>query len=77
MASNKYKCFSLAMVINSFNSSEVVVKGFSHTNILFDCIVPFEKEHTEESLKDYLMKEIIPEKEIYYYVIQIDRPYTA
>ena len=54
-----------------------VVKGFSHTNILFDCIVPFEKEHSDESLKDYLMKEIIPEKEIYYYVIQIDRPYTA
>lgn len=52
-----------------------VVQGITHTNILFDCIVPFEKEHTEESLKEYLMKEIIPEKEIYYYVIQIDRPY--
>ena len=52
-----------------------VVQGITHTNILFDCIVPFEKEHTEESLKEYLMKEIISEKEIYYYVIQIDRPY--
>lgn len=54
-----------------------VVKGITHTNILFDCIVPFEKEHTDESLKEYLMKEIIPEKEIYYYIIQIDRPYTV
>lgn len=52
-----------------------IVEGITHTNILFDCIVPYEKEHTEESLKEYLMKEIIPEKEIYYYVIQIDRPY--
>ena len=54
-----------------------VVKGITHTNILFDCIVPFEKEHTEESLKEYLMKEIIPEKEIYYYIIQIDRPFVS
>ena len=28
-----------------------VVQGITHTNILFDCIVPFEKNHTEESLK--------------------------
>lgn len=54
-----------------------VVKGITHTNILFDCIVPFEKEHTEESLKEYLTKEIIPEKEIYYYIIQIDRPFVS
>ena len=52
-----------------------IVKGITHTNILFDCIVPFEKDHTEESLKEYLMKEVIPEEEIYYYVIQIDRPF--
>ncbi len=54
-----------------------VVKGFTHTNILFDCIVPFEKEHTEESLKEHLMKEIIPENEVYYYIIQIDRPFVS
>ena len=54
-----------------------VVKGFSHTNILFDCIVPFEKKHSEESLKEYLMKEIVPENEVYYYVIEIDRPFVS
>lgn len=54
-----------------------VVEGITHTNILFDCIVPFEKDYTEESLKDYLMKEIVPEKEIYYYVIEIDRPFVS
>lgn len=52
-----------------------IVEGISHTNILFDCIVPYEKDYTEEYLKEYLMKEIIPEKEFYYFVIQIDRPY--
>ena len=53
-----------------------VVQGITHTNIIFDCIVPFEKQHNEESLKEYLMKEIIPENEIYYYIIQIDRPFV-
>lgn len=52
-----------------------VVKGITHTNILFDCIVPYEKDYTEESLNEHLRKTIIPEKEIYYYVIHIDRPY--
>lgn len=52
-----------------------VVKGITHTNILFDCIVPYEKDYTEETLKDYLSKTIVSENEIYYYVIQIDRPY--
>ena len=53
-----------------------VVQGFTHTNILFDCIVPFEKNHTQDSLIEYLNKEIIPENEIYYYIIEIDRPFT-
>lgn len=52
-----------------------VVKGITHTNILFDCIVPYEKDYTEGILIEYLSKNIIPEKEIYYYVIHIDRPY--
>lgn len=52
-----------------------VVEGITHTNILFDCIVPFEKNYTQESLIEYLNKEIIPDKEIYYYIIEIDRPY--
>ena len=54
-----------------------VVEGITHTNILFDCIVPFEKDYSSENLIEHLNKEIIPEKEIYYYIIEIDRPYTA
>lgn len=52
-----------------------VVEGITHTNILFDCIVPFDKNLIEDDLKKYLTENIIPEKEIYYYVIKIDRPY--
>lgn len=52
-----------------------IVEGITHTNILFDCIVPYEKNYTIENLKEHLEKTITPEKEIYYYVIKIDRPY--
>ena len=53
-----------------------VVEGITHTNILFDCIVPYEKNYTDESLKEILSKELVPETGVYYYIIQIDRPYV-
>ena len=52
-----------------------IVEGITHTNILFDCVVPYEKNYTEEDLKEYLTNNIKPEKEMYCYVIEIDRPY--
>ena len=52
-----------------------IVEGITHTNILFDCIVPHEKEYTVEDLKKYLSENIKSEEEPYYYVIEIDRPF--
>lgn len=52
-----------------------IVEGPTHTNILFDVIVPFEKNYTVEEITKHLNKQIIPEKGTYYYVINIDRPY--
>ena len=52
-----------------------IVEGITHTNILFDCIVPHEKEYTVDDLTEYLTNNIKPEKEIYYYIIEIDRPF--
>lgn len=52
-----------------------IVEGTTHTNILFDCVVPYEKDYTAEEIKIYLEKNIKSEKETYYYVIEIDRPY--
>lgn len=52
-----------------------IVQGITHTNILFDCVVPYEKNYTFEEIKTHLTNTITPEKEIYYYVIEIDRPY--
>ncbi len=52
-----------------------IVEGITHTNILFDCVVPHEKNHTLEDIVKHLEKFIVPEKELYYYVIEIDRPF--
>ena len=52
-----------------------IVEGVTHTNILFDCVVPFEKKYTLEDIKNHLSNTIIPEKGTYYYVLEIDRPY--
>lgn len=52
-----------------------IVEGITHTNILFDCVVPYEKNYTLDEIKTHLTNTIIPEKETYYYVINIDRPY--
>ena len=53
-----------------------VVKGVTHTNILFDCIVPYEENYTIEDITNYLNQTIKPENHTYFYVIKIDRPYV-
>ena len=61
------------------NSLEIhdfrIVEGTTHTNILFDCVVPYEKDYTADYIKKYLSNNIKPEGEKYYYVVEIDRPY--
>ena len=52
-----------------------IVEGITHTNLLFDCVVPYEKDYTIHDITLHLNKSIIPEEGVYYYVIEIDRPY--
>ena len=52
-----------------------VVEGITHTNVLFDCVVPYEKDYSIDEIKVYLEKNIKVENETYCYVIEIDRPY--
>lgn len=52
-----------------------IVEGTTHINILFDCVVPYEKEYTVNDIVNHLRKNIKPENEKYYYVVEIDRPY--
>lgn len=63
--------FDLELQMHDFR----IVEGVTHTNILFDVIVPFEENYTKEQIIEHLNKNIISENEKYYYVIDIDRPY--
>lgn len=53
-----------------------VVKGPTHTNIIFDIVVPFGYAKSDEEITDYLKNEIRKVDDTYFTVIQIDRDYT-
>ena len=52
-----------------------IVEGITHTNVLFDCVIPYEKDYTLDTIIKHLTKTIKPKDCTYYYVIEIDRPY--
>lgn len=52
-----------------------MVSGETHTNIIFDCVVPPEKNYSAEVLKEYLGKNIKTDENLFF-VIEIDMPYT-
>ena len=71
IVATKIKEFDSELQIHDFR----IVEGTTHTNILFDCVVPYEKNYTEEEIELYLERNIKSEDETYYYVVEIDRPY--
>lgn len=52
-----------------------IVEDFLHTNILFDCVIPYGKTYKKEDIANHLRKNIIDEKQKYNYIIEIDRPF--
>lgn len=71
LVKNALLTFDLELQMHDFR----IVEGVTHTNILFDVIVPFEENYTKEQIIEHLNKNVISENEKYYYVIDIDRPY--
>lgn len=52
-----------------------VVKGKSHTNIIFDIVVPFDKNYTEKDFQKILQEKLKGEEQKYYFILTIDRPF--
>lgn len=52
-----------------------LVKGPTHTNIIFDVLLPMEFKHTDLEVKQYLSGKIAALDPKYYSVIEIDRAY--
>lgn len=54
-----------------------MVKGPTHTNIIFDIVVPFGYKASDETVTDFLQKEIHRIDNTYFAVIQVDKAYTG
>ncbi len=53
-----------------------IVEGPTHTNIIFDIVVPFGYRAQDEEIVEYLSSQIHKKNETHYAVIQVDRAYT-
>ncbi|NBI89487.1 cation transporter [Lachnospiraceae bacterium] len=54
-----------------------IVKGPTHTNIIFDIVVPFDYKENDEVITAFLQKEIHRINNTYFAVIQVDKAYTG
>ena len=54
-----------------------VVEGPTHTNIIFDIVVPFDYRKTDEEITDFLKDEIRRLDDSYFAVIQVDNAYAS
>ena len=52
-----------------------IVSGPTHTNLIFDVLVPYECEKTETQIKSEIQKKLLEKKETYYTVITFDKGY--
>lgn len=54
-----------------------MVPGVSHTNVIFDCVVPFEFNHSDKEIRKRIQSMISEDYENYQCVITVDRSYAA
>lgn len=54
-----------------------IVKGTTHTNVIFDCLVPHDMEIGEKEIKRFASNIVAEKYPNYYTVVTIDRSYAA
>ena len=55
----------------------LIVKGTTHTNVIFDCVVPHDMEIGEKEIKKFAANIVAEKYPNYYTVVTIDRSYAA
>jgi len=50
-----------------------LVSGETHTNLIFDVVIPFSSKLTEEDIKKELYDKYKTEEKTFYFVINVDR----
>ena len=54
-----------------------MVKGETHTNFIFDVLVPFQYKYSDEELVELIKKEVSKRDEKYRCVILVDKDYVS
>ncbi|MCD8180982.1 MAG: cation diffusion facilitator family transporter [Firmicutes bacterium] len=54
-----------------------IVRGPTHTNVIFDCVVPYAVEIGKKEIKNFISNVVAEKYPSYYCVITIDRSYAA
>lgn len=75
---NTLKAFLLKVIDEKINENLSVhdfrvVVGTTHTNMIFDIVLPFESKYTPEEIVAKISEEVTREKEDYFCVITVDR----
>ena len=53
-----------------------MVHGPTHTNLIFDVVVPYDYGMTDEEVADYIRKQVTQINENYFVVIEVDKAYA-
>ncbi len=53
-----------------------IVHGPTHTNLIFDVVVPYDYGMTDEEVADYIRKQVTRINENYFVVIEVDKAYA-
>ena len=53
-----------------------IVHGPTHTNLIFDVVVPYDYGMTDEEVADYIRKQVTQINENYFVVIEVDKAYA-
>jgi cation diffusion facilitator family transporter len=53
-----------------------IVKGSTHTNVIFDVVLPYNEDITEQQFMDGLVAYFKNEKMVYHFVVHFDRSFT-
>lgn len=53
-----------------------MVKGATHSNLIFDILVPYDYEMTDKEICDYIQNKVFEIEPTYFTVISVDKSYT-
>lgn len=75
---NELKAFVCEVIANEVDNSITIhdfraVTGVTHTNLIFDVVLPFESKHTPSEIADEISAKILAKRENCYCVITVDR----